>query len=245
MMMNTLVELFWKAMTNVGTRRVCGILQKTLPAYRDTVFYFENLHDCVAITIDDGLCRGEESLLPEVLDLLRSHEAHATFFVCTDYTPSEAAARVVQEGHELGNHLGFDPPHGHFTKLSREDFEREVRSANDFLTSVDGKAGDERWFRAPQCLMTRQMLSVVKEQGMRNALGDVYCDDWLFADSDSSHVAPLMLRQTQGGSIAMFHMPERGFREGCLSALEAFLDGLKERKLRCLTLSEMEILTNK
>ena len=55
--------------------------------------------------------------------------------------------------------------------------------------------------------MTAVMNKVVREeeQGlMKHVLGDCYCDDWAFAEAGNvSCVAPLMLRQVQGGgSIA-------------------------------------------
>jgi hypothetical protein len=49
-----------------------------------------------------------------------------------------------------------------------------------------------------------------------------------------------MLKQLQpGGSIAIFHMPQRGFREASLEALRAFLEGSKRRNMRCIKLTEM------
>lgn len=81
-------------------------------------------------------------------------------------------------------------------------------------------------------LLTETMQQVLIEEGnMRHVLGDCYCDDWRFAaDVDGEtvsaeqrkqhmkHVADLMLSQVQPGSIAILHMPERGFREGTLDA---------------------------
>lgn len=56
-----------------------------LPQYADTSFYFTgpSVQGLVALTIDDGICRGTatQSMLPEVLSLLRSHRARATFFL--------------------------------------------------------------------------------------------------------------------------------------------------------------------
>ncbi len=51
-------------------------------------------------------------------------------------------------------------------------------------------------------------------------------------------IGKLMLSQAQPGSIAIFHMPERGFREGTIYALEEFLRVAKEeRGWRCCSLT--------
>jgi peptidoglycan/xylan/chitin deacetylase (PgdA/CDA1 family) len=263
-MSQTLLKSFWSLATTIGLRRLGRVLQRYIPGYSDTIFFFENgennnnnnnnnnnkttVNGFVALTIDDGLSRGglESSLVPQVLALLKKYNAHATFFVCTNYLVplSSQAVDLVSEGHELGNHLKEDLS-GYYCNLSRDEFQKEIRCANEALDDIDGGlvGGGVRWFRAPQGRMTRVMQEVVAAEGMQSALGDCYCDDWAFADSNSnaSHVvAPLMLRQVQlGGSIAVLHMPERGFREASLQALEEFLQGTTGKNLRCITLIEM------
>jgi peptidoglycan/xylan/chitin deacetylase (PgdA/CDA1 family) len=258
-MSQTLLKSFWSLATTIGLRRLGRVLQRYIPGYSDTIFFFENnnnnnktiLNGFVALTIDDGLSRGglESSLVPQVVALLKKYNAHATFFVCTNYLVplSSQAADLVSEGHELGNHLREDLS-GYYCNLSREEFQKEIRCANEALDAIDGGVvvgGGVRWFRAPQGRMTRVMQEVVAAEGMQSALGDCYCDDWAFADSSyaSNCVAPLMLRQVQpGGSIAVLHMPERGFREASLQALEEFLQGTTGKNLRCITLSQMAAL---
>ena len=73
-------------------------------------------------------------MIQEVCDLLRSHQAHATFFVCTDYTTPEQAQHVLQEGHELGNHLERDVS-WYYSKLSELEFARVVDETNAILQS--------------------------------------------------------------------------------------------------------------
>ena len=238
-----LIKIFWNLVSSLGVRRIAGVLKRVVPAYRDTIFFFPECTGFVALTIDDGLSRGgpSTSLASQLCALLRSYNAHATFFVCTEYTTTDDARRILADGHELGNHLAEDVS-GYYAKLNRNDFEAELQRANKALDEMDGGVRT-RWFRAPQGVMTRHMKEVVEENGMRHVLGDAYCDDWAFADSDNRHVAPLMLSQLHsGGSIAVFHMPERGFREKSLDAIEQFLEGATAKGLQCITLSAMEEL---
>jgi peptidoglycan/xylan/chitin deacetylase (PgdA/CDA1 family) len=266
----TFLRSFWSLATRIGMRRLGTLLKRWYPsAYGDTIFYFDadGVDGYVALTIDDGLCRGEDpsknSMVQNVHELLHSYQAHATFFVCTEYTAAAAARDqalvLLQDGHELGNHLAEDRS-GYYCHLSKADFQNELLQANQRIqdisigstststaTSSSAYPAPPRWFRAPQGRMTSVMCQVLQEQGMTHVLGDCYCDDWAFAEHDGGGgeytrgvVAPLMLSQVQpSGSIAIFHMPERGFREASLGALQEFLEGCRQRNLQCISLTEM------
>ena len=264
-MQASVIHAFWSLVTRIGTRRMGNVLKAWYPsAYGDSIFYFE--YDkgaaddqCIALTIDDGLVRGKNandgpqsssaSMVHAVCELLRTHQARATFFVCTDYTTDKEQAKLIlDEGHELGNHLKEDKS-GYYCNLSEDDFRTELDESNKLLWKVVSRGDDDddnvpriAWFRAPQGIMSQAMCRVLREQTMKNIMGDCYCDDWAFAEkvgSTSQVVAPLMLKQVQAGSIAIFHMPQRGFRETTLDAMREFLEGIQQRKLKCVTVSEM------
>mmetsp|Transcript_26046 Transcript_26046/g.39425 ORF Transcript_26046/g.39425 Transcript_26046/m.39425 type:complete len:265 (-) Transcript_26046:102-896(-) len=247
-----LIQWFWTAATHtIGMRHMGNALKRSLSAYEDTVFFWEEIVEgYVALTIDDGLCRNENndsSMVNEVRDLLRSYNAHATFFVCSDYTTSaEEVNSLLNDNHELGNHLEKDII-GYYNNLGKEEFRRVLQETNTHLlkktSSKQKQEADppKKWFRAPNGRMTKLMRDVLREEGMVHVLGDCYCDDWAFAEADNVDcVAPLMLKQVHPGSIAVFHMPERGFREASLEAIKEFLRGVKEKNLQCITLTEME-----
>lgn len=154
--------------------------------------------------------------------------------------------------YEFGNHLKEDKS-GFYYKLDEEEFATELDESNEILQqalrgTVNNGTGTSpvvptiQWFRAPQGVMSPAMCQVLRDRQMIHVLGDCYCDDWAFAEklgSTMQLVAPLMLKQVQSGSIAIFHMPQRGFRETTFNALEEFLEGLKERNLRAVTLTEL------
>ena len=357
MLRQRLCQFAWTVATyTIGLRRLGNLLQRhILPsAYQDTIFYFDNgdhisniigtssddhsksnnditnpYNGYLALTIDDGISRGgkDSSMVPQIVELFKRYDAHATFFVCTDYVNEDDIRLLLQNGHEIGNHMKRDVS-GYYFKLSQEEFQNELRECNDILNTIldryfsDKKNEIEevegtdhrsrrkiRWFRPPQGIMTNAMRNVIEIEGLQCVLGDCYCDDWAFADDTdrdrdaspnkntdstisssslqattategrgssgnsngdesnnnknknkliSNHVVPLMLKQIDdgnalnsggrcGGSIAIFHMPEHGFRHGCYRAIEEFLQGIshqegKGRNLRCITLSEMSQL---
>ena len=216
-----------------------------------------NSNGLVALTIDDGLVRRRSSLedddagssscsmVQDVCDLLATYNAHATFFVCTKYTKREDAMMLQKAGHDFGNHLEEDLS-GHYFRLSKDEFRNCLLDCDKFLRDECGIIPQQgqpkiKWFRAPQGVMTKSMNEVLKEEGIMNVLGDCYVDDWAFAEAgNTDRVAPLMLKQVRPGSIAIFHMPQHGFREGCLNAIKEFLDGLQKRGMRCVSLNEIE-----
>lgn len=281
----TILHAFWTVMTRIGMRRLGNVLKRWYPAaYKDSIFYFPAGKGCVALTIDDGLFRPNDDnnlqqrsqsslanhhhhqqqqqqtpMIQQVCDLLRLHQAHATFFVCTNYTTPAQAQQVLRDGHELGNHLERDVS-GYYCNLNQQEFAAVLDETNAVLqsmmtTTLDGDDNDNddgnpdanpreriQWFRAPQGLMSSAMCRALADRHMTNIMGDCYCDDWAFAEkmnSTTGVVAPIMLRQVQEGSIAIFHMPQNSFRSATLDALAEFLQGLQERNLRCVTVSEM------
>ena len=275
----------WTCFSMLGMRRCFRLLKKTNSAYRDTISHFYPNEPYVALTIDDGLSRGGSatSMTPEVLALLKKYNAHATFFVCTDYVQDQedSVQALLDQGHELGNHLKEDKL-WYYPKLSQEEFQSEMQAANRILDDLEARHGSPtttttttktRWFRAPQGIINKKMRQAIAQEGetTKHVLGDCYCDDWCFAqdadplfhndddDNDNEEdktkadqklqnqrekamkqVAKLMLRQVKVGSVAILHMPEKGFREGNLLALEFFLRGVQERGFRCVNLSEMQ-----
>ena len=75
----------------------------------DVVFFADTDRRLVALTLDDGPLA---SSTPQLLDLLKEHEAHATFFLIGERIPGNEAIveRLAREGHELGNHAMADRP---------------------------------------------------------------------------------------------------------------------------------------
>ncbi|CAD7939102.1 unnamed protein product [Amoebophrya sp. A25] len=78
------------------------------------------------------------SLAPDVLDLLSKYNARATFFLITDHCQYEGCEdhlkRLLEEGHEVGNHGHVDKP---LQWVGTQEFERIVDECNAFLTGLE------------------------------------------------------------------------------------------------------------
>eukprot|EP00928_Gymnodinium_smaydae_P091444 TRINITY_DN75150_c0_g1_i1.p1 TRINITY_DN75150_c0_g1~~TRINITY_DN75150_c0_g1_i1.p1 ORF type:complete len:330 (+),score=56.96 TRINITY_DN75150_c0_g1_i1:50-991(+) len=231
--------LLWSGLTSIGLRNLLPVIHFVFPHFKDTIFYysasaFPGVEGLVALTIDDGISRrgSQHSMLADVLALLRSEAAHATFFLTTDYVRAGDLERLVTDGHEVANHFQTDK--------SYSDLEASaLRSALDASEgALAPYYGSPRWFRAPQARLSRAMAEVVRERNVTHVLGDCYADDWAIPDPEA--LAILYLRQIRAGSVAVMHMPERGFREHTLETLRLVLAGLRKRQLRAVTLRELD-----
>jgi hypothetical protein len=68
---------------------------------------------------------------------------------------------------------------------------------------------------------------------------DVYAVDPIV--EDGPWIAKSLAQQARDGSIILIHMPERGFREYCLVALELLLENLcVQHGYNIVTVSELE-----
>lgn len=277
----------WGCAGFLGTRHCFRLLQRVRPsAYYDAISHFNTPRPIIALTIDDGLSRGGSatSMADDVFRLLQKYNAHATFFVCTDYVEGQedSVQALLDNGHEMGNHMESDKLF-YYPKLEPGEFQFQMQSANRILDDLETRLSPPsstamntnshqdtstktRWFRAPQGIMNAGMQKVVAEdKTMKHVMGDCYCDDWcfaqeadpLFADNESGkdvhdlkrksrrdkamkQVSNIMLSQVKIGSVAILHMPEKGFRQGSILALEFFLQGIQEKGWSCVNLSEMQ-----
>jgi len=197
---------------------------------------------CFGLTIDDAPCRpGGRPMLNEVRQLLERYQAKATFFLMTDSVPGheEAIVELLHAGNEIANHCRVDRPYCHD---SAEDFEEALLHSEDICQRLRESAGVlppmQRLFRAPHTQVSDTMHEVLHRLGFTNVLCDCYTNDpWI---RDAGFIAKNLLSQVQPGSIVVIHMPEHGFREWNLAALERFLEVVAERGLKPVTVSDLQ-----
>ncbi len=88
----------------------------------------------VYLTFDDG----PSEITPTLLDVLKEHEAAATFFVCGNVTEfgNTVYNRILDEGHALGNHT-FSHRYSTVYK-SADAFEQNVARLDDLIHRFTG-----------------------------------------------------------------------------------------------------------
>ena len=182
----------------------------------------------VALTIDDG---PDPVATPRILDVLKRHGARATFFVISDRVAGNEVLmqRILDEGHEVANHLTRDEPS---ILLPATEFEEELRTAHETLADYQ----ESRWFRPGSGWYDDAMLATVGRHGYSTVLGSVYPFDAQI--SSTTFAGHHILANVHPGAIIVLHdVGERGLRTA--AALDAILPELEARGLQVTTLSDL------
>jgi len=131
----------------------------------------------VSLTFDDG---PNVATTPQVLAILRAHNAPATFFMNSKRLTSQAARDIAAEIvadplFTLGNHT-FD--HKNMATLSLEDAANEI---DRVTTAIEAAGGTPKYFRFPFGSSTCQTMDLVKERNYISTGWHIDSADWCFA----------------------------------------------------------------
>jgi peptidoglycan-N-acetylglucosamine deacetylase len=184
----------------------------------------------VALTLDDG---PDQHTTPLILAELSRHAARATFFLIGERVPGREGLvrRLLEEGHELGNHFMRDRP---AIRLGAEELARDLDQSHALLASY----APVRWARPGAGWYSRETLAAMSRKGYECALGSVYPYDATIPSS--AFAARYILRNMRPGSVIVLH---DGGARGRRSArtLGTVLPELRRRGFRVVTLSELAL----
>jgi peptidoglycan/xylan/chitin deacetylase (PgdA/CDA1 family) len=182
----------------------------------------------VALTLDDG---PDEITTPLILAELERHAARATFFLIGERVPGREAVvrRLVEEGHELGNHLMRDRP---TIRLGAEELARDLDQSHALLAPY----AQVRWARPGSGWYSPETVAAISRKRYQCALGSVYPYDatipW------SGFAARYILRNVRPGAIIVLH-DGGGRGRRAVPTLRTVLPQLRRRGYRVVTLSEL------
>jgi peptidoglycan/xylan/chitin deacetylase (PgdA/CDA1 family) len=193
------------------------------------VVYFAKItKPIIALTIDDG---PDAATTPKILEILRQHEARATFFIISSRIKGNELLiqEMVDYGHELGNHLTEDKPS---IKLSPQEFEVELLSAHAALS----KFANTRWLRPASGWHNAKMVKIARKHGYQVVLGSIFPFDTHI--TSSSFAEKHILFNVYPGAVVVLH--DHGlWGQNTASTLERILPQLYRRGYRVVTLSEL------
>jgi len=149
----------------------------------------------VALTFDDG----PSESTAELLEILASYQAPATFFQCganVRRLPS-VAREVAAAGHEIGNHTDMHPL---LALKSPQFIHRELASAQEAIEQTTGV--HPRYFRAPYGARWFGLRTAQRRLGLRGVMWSTIALDW---KRPASAVVSRLLRYATPGAIFCMH----------------------------------------
>jgi len=191
----------------------------------------------IALTFDDG---PDAEITPHILDALQSHGAHATFFVIGRHAEAhpELVRRIIDEGHELGNHS-----HGHSRLLNLQTSRYMQREIERGMTTLDriGAPGAGKLYRPPMGLKNPILARLQRSLGLRVVAWSLHAGDTRKRDANA--IARRILARVRPGDIVLFHdghdLPHRQRGMVVVDALNAILPGLRSKGFETATVTEL------
>lgn len=196
--------------------------QRQLPVYS-----VEREEKLASLTFDAAW--GNEDT-QKLIDILALYNVRATFFVVGDWVDRypESVKALSDAGHEVMNH---SDDHAHFSMLSANDIALNIRSCNDKVSSVTGKA--PTLFRCPYGEYDDHVIGTVTELGMTAIQWDVDSLDW--KGISAGEIQDRVLSRVREGSIILFHNAADHTPE----ALPGIIEALQRDGYTLLPVSEL------
>lgn len=189
----------------------------------DTSGLVKNDANMVFLTFDDW---GTDANITRLLEVLKKHNAKATFFVRTEYVENNPnlLRAIAEDGHTIGSHTrthfqlsnALNESGTKFAELSDEEleaFKQDIaQSYQDLLdvigdVSVDGKASLSQLFRPPTLAVGRNSLEAVLDYGFTYSVSGTYTAQDYKAESAES-IANSLSRRTKSGAVFILHMSD-------------------------------------
>jgi peptidoglycan/xylan/chitin deacetylase (PgdA/CDA1 family) len=183
----------------------------------------------VALTIDDG---PHPEWAPKILDALRAHHVHATFFLVGKKVAEhpEIVKRMVDEGNEVGNH---SMTHPRFDSISLDQVKQEIVSCQAAIQKA--AKVQTNLLRPPGVRYNDKVLALARDLGYTTVAENAGAHDFILEGDYSwtpgnakfpdrvKGITRDIVKQLKNGTIIDLHdMPATAYAMGDLiSAIEA------------------------
>ena len=164
----------------------------------------------------------------KILTTLEKHDAKATFFIggCWADDNVECLKKIVEKGHELGNHGYFHKDH---SMLSQAENVKEISLCSRFVEKATGQ--EITLFAPPSGAYDENTLNAVATLKMKTILWSRDTIDW--RDKNPALVYTRATKNISAGEFVLMHPTEH-----TASALDDILNYYESCSLRAITVSE-------
>lgn len=169
---------------------------------------------------------------PRILDTLKAYGVRATFFIQGWWAERhpDLVRRMVEEGHEIGNHSNTHPD---FRTLTREEIVRELADAEAILQRVAGRTS-KPFFRPPYSYRNQLVREVAAEEGYLTVVWTIDVFDWK-PDATQESILREVLDHVVPGAIIVLHVGD----ENSAAVLPRLIEGLRGQGYEPMSLSEV------
>ena len=186
-----------------------------------------------ALTFDDG---PDDVYTPKILDILNEKKIQATFFVIGQQirNASEIVKRIVNEGHEIGNHSWSHP---NFNELTASELVEEITSAEAEISSYTGKFTSI--LRPPYGFVTNPDIQIINNLGYKVIMWSVDTLDWTGLTDEE--IISIVNRDLTEGAIILQHSFQSltSKLDGTVKALPVIIDKLINEGYEIVTISNL------
>jgi peptidoglycan-N-acetylmuramic acid deacetylase len=173
----------------------------------------------IYITFDEGYENGYTS---KILDALRDNGAKAMFFITGPYLSEhqDLVRRMVEEGHEIGNHTIHHPS---LPSVGDKELEEELVGLDRAFNEKFGK--NMRFLRPPKGEYSERTLSISQKLGYCNLFWSFAYDDW-YRDKHrgADYAYNIVNRNLHNGAVLLLHAVSKDNAD----ALDRIIKGAKE-----------------
>jgi peptidoglycan-N-acetylglucosamine deacetylase len=186
----------------------------------------------VALTFDDG---PGDMIVDSLVEVLRAHGAHATFFLTgRELAESpEAGVKLVAAGHELGNHTWT---HRRMVLVTPGRVREEVERTDSLLRAV-GQRGPI-WFRPPYGYKLVGLPRYLSSTGRTTVMWSIEPDSYRDVAATPAGIVRHVLDRVHPGSIIILH-PWYPSRRTSREAIAPLVDSLHARGYRVETVGTL------
>jgi len=186
----------------------------------------------VALTLDDG---PGDRIVDTLIDVLRAHGAHATFFLTgRELAESpEAGAKLVAAGHELGNHSWS---HARLIFKTTMRLRAEVERTDSLLRSVGQR--EPIYFRPPYGYKLLGLPRYLERSGRTTVMWSIEPDSYADVAATPAGIVRHVLDRVHPGSIIILH-PWYPSRRTSREAIGPLVDSLHARGYRVETVGAL------
>lgn len=148
-------------------------------------------------------CGWENGYTAKVLDVLKEKNVPAAFFCTLEHIKEEPEliARMINEGHIVGNHSSRHPD---FAKITRERMAKEILECDNFLRENFGYTA--AFFRFPEGSYNESALELVDSMGYTSVFWSCAYADWDVNDIRGKNYAfETVTSRLHPGAVILLH----------------------------------------